>query len=45
VYLFDFSGSYKFAFAFCMISLVFSSLFLWIAAPRKAVLSDVSPKN
>jgi MFS family permease len=44
-YLFDISGSYKFAFAFCMISLVFSSIFLWIAAPRKVALSDVSSKN
>jgi MFS family permease len=44
-YLFDISGSYKFAFALCMVSFVFSSLFFWIAAPRKAALADVSSKN
>jgi len=44
-YLFDIFGSYKFAFAGCMISLVFSSLFLWMAAPRKAVLSESSQEN
>jgi MFS family permease len=36
-YLFDIFGSYKFAFIFCMISLVFSNLFLWASAPRKAI--------
>jgi sugar phosphate permease len=36
-YLFDISGSYTIAFIFCIISLVFSCLFLWISAPRKAV--------
>ncbi|MBP1713039.1 MAG: transporter [Deltaproteobacteria bacterium] len=44
-YLFDISGSYKFSFVFSMISLVFSSLFLWFAAPRKAVLTDPFPKK
>jgi cyanate permease len=44
-YLFDISGSYKFSFVFSMISLVFSSLFLWFAAPRKAVLTDAFPKK
>lgn len=44
-YLFDISGSYKFAFAFCIVSLVFSTLFLWVAAPRKAALAEVSPKK
>jgi MFS family permease len=34
-HLFDISGSYKYAFAFCMVSLVFSTFFLWVAAPRK----------
>ena len=44
-YMFDIFGSYKFAFAFCMVSLAFSSLSLWIAAPRKAALFGLSPKN
>jgi sugar phosphate permease len=44
-YLFDISGSYKFSFIFSMISLVFSSLFLWFAAPRNAVLIDALPKK
>ena len=44
-YLFDISGSYKFSFVFSMISLVFSSLFLWFSAPRKAVLIDNFPKK
>jgi MFS family permease len=44
-YLFDISGTYKFAFALCMVSFAFSSLFLWIAAPRKASLADIFPKN
>jgi sugar phosphate permease len=35
-YLFDISGSYKYAFAFCIVSLAFSTLFIWMAAPRKA---------
>jgi cyanate permease len=34
-HLFDISGSYKYAFAFCMVSLAFSTFFLWVAAPRK----------
>jgi len=42
-YLFDISGSYNSAFALCIVSFVVSSLFLWIAAPRKAALADVSP--
>jgi MFS family permease len=37
-YLYDIFGSYKVTFVFCMISLVFSTLFLWIAAPRKGSL-------
>ena len=36
-YLFDISGSYTIAFILCIISLVFSCLFLWISAPRKTV--------
>ncbi len=44
-YLFDISGSYKIAFALCMVSFVFSTLFLWIAAPRKAAPAEVAPKN
>jgi sugar phosphate permease len=44
-YLFDISGSYKSAFALCMVSFVFSSLFLWMAAPRKASLAEVSPRK
>jgi len=42
-YLFDLSGSYKYAFAFCIISLALSTLFLWVAAPRKAALADIPP--
>jgi MFS family permease len=38
-HLFDISGSYTFAFLFAIISLFFSSFFLWIAAPRNARLS------
>lgn len=34
-YLHDVFKTYKFSFVFCIISLVFSSLFLWFAAPRK----------
>jgi MFS family permease len=37
-YLYDIFGSYKFTFVFCMISLVFSTLFLRVAAPRKGSL-------
>ncbi len=44
-YLFDISGTYKFAFALCMVSFAFSSLFLWIAAPRNANLANIFPKN
>jgi MFS family permease len=39
-HLFDISGSYTLAFILCMISLVFSCLLLWIAAPRKAILPN-----
>jgi len=44
-YLFDIFGNYKFSFIFCMISLVFSSLLLWLAAPRAAVLIGFFPKK
>ena len=44
-YLFDLFGSYKFAFALCMISLAFSSLFLWVAAPRKSASADALQKE
>jgi len=44
-HLFDISGTYKYAFAFCIVSLVFSTLCLWAAAPRKAALADLLPKN
>jgi sugar phosphate permease len=40
-YFYDIFGSYKFTFVFCMISLVFSNLFLWFAAPRKGSLKPV----
>jgi len=43
-YLFDVTGSYNFAFSLCMAGFVFSSLFLWIAAPRKAVPAGASSK-
>ena len=36
-HLFDISGSYTIAFIFCIISLIFSCFFLWIAAPRNAL--------
>jgi predicted MFS family arabinose efflux permease len=41
-HLFDISGSYTIAFIFCMISLVFSCLFIWIAAPRNAAVMNPS---
>ena len=37
-YLYDTLGSYKVTFVFCMISLFFSTLFLWFAAPRRGTL-------
>jgi sugar phosphate permease len=39
-YLFDIFGSYKYAFVFCIVSLAFSTVFIWIAAPRKAASAD-----
>jgi MFS family permease len=35
-FLYDLSGSYTSAFSLCIISLILSCLFLWIAAPRRA---------
>jgi MFS family permease len=37
-YFYDVFGSYEFTFVLCMISLVFSTLLLWLAAPRKGSL-------
>ncbi len=42
-HLFDISGSYTIAFIFCIFSLILSCLFLWVAAPRKAMLAK-APK-
>jgi len=35
-YFYDVFGSYRFTFLFCIISLVFSALFFWLAAPRRS---------
>jgi hypothetical protein len=43
--LFDISGSYKYAFSLCIVSLAFSTFFIWIAAPRKAVSAEARIKD